>query len=195
MKSFTHEYMKENCGCYKVDQLMKCSFMQSEPVTLQSIIDSEIPVKDKFWFLCNKVLTKEQNQRIAIELAKSVLHIYENEYPEDKSVRNAIQGAEDYLAGKISIEEFRQLKSAAADAAYAANAAANAAAYAAAYAAADAAYAAYAANSAYAANAAAYAAYAAAYAAYAANAANASAAAQKEILIKYATIYYQPNKQ
>lgn len=137
MKSFTHEYMKENCGCYKyeIEQLMSCSFMKSEPVTLQSIIDSEIPVKDKFWFLCNKVLTKEQNQRIAIELAKSVLHIYENEYPEDKSVRNAIQGAEDYLAGKISIEEFRQLKSAAADAAaYAASAAADAA-----YAAADAA--------------------------------------------------------
>ena len=183
MKSFTHEYMKENCGCYKVDQLMKCSFMQSEPVTLQSIIDSEIPVKDKFWFLCNKVLTKEQNQRIAIELAKSVLHIYENEYPEDKSVRNAIQGAEDYLAGKISIEEFRQLKS---DAAYAANAAAYAAANAAAYAA-------YAAS---AANAAAYAAADAAYAAYAAADAAASyAAAQKEILIKYATIYYQPNNQ
>ena len=139
---FTHEYMKENCGCYELERLLSCSFMKSESVSLQSVIESEIPIKDKFWFLCKKVLTKEENQKVAIDLAKSVLSIYENKYPEDLRPRKAIEAAESYLEGKITKGELLEFRKAAADAAYdAADAAVYAAAvYAAVYADADAAY-------------------------------------------------------
>mgnify|MGYP006921344668 FL=1 len=199
---FTHEYMKENCGCYEIEKLLSCSFMKSESVSLQSIIESEIPIKDKFWFLCKKVLTKDENKKVAIELAKSVLSIYENKYPEDYRPRKAIESAKSYLEGKITKEELIEFRkaayaaaaaayaaaayadadaaaAAAADAAYAAYAAAAAAAYAAADAAADA-------DAAAAAAAAAYA--AAAYAAYVADAA--VAADQFEIIKKYSEKYY-----
>jgi hypothetical protein len=158
-QDFTKKFMQDNCGCYSKEQLMNCSFMKSEIITLQSILDSEISIKDKYWFVCKKLATKEQNQQIAIGVAEIVLVIFENKYPDDKRPREAIQAAKDYLSGVIGIDKLRK-KRAAAAAANAAAAAANAAAAAAA----NAAYAA-AANAAYAA-----AAYAAAAAAYAANA-------------------------
>ena len=59
-QEFTRDYMKENCGCYSVEQLIQCSFMQNEIVTLTAILNSEIPLKDKFWFVCKKLLTKAE---------------------------------------------------------------------------------------------------------------------------------------
>lgn len=129
--TFTHEFMKENCGCYDINKLMSCSFMQSNPVTLESIFRSEIPTKDKFWFYCKKVATREQNQKIAIDLAELVLPIYESKYPENKAPREAIEAAKLYIAGKLSIDDLlakkRAASAAADDAAYAADAAVDAA--------------------------------------------------------------------
>ena len=114
------------------------------------------------WYIDDKKRRRVQVQ-FAVLCAESVLHIYENQYPDDNRPRKAIEAAQNYL---------KKPSNAAAKAANAAAKAANAAAKAA-KAAYEAAKAAKAANAAYAANAAAYeAAYEAAYAAKAANAAN-----------------------
>jgi hypothetical protein len=94
----------------------------------------------------------------AADCAERVLPIFEKRYPNDKRVRECIEGVRAFARGEITRDELIKLRSAA----YAAYAAAYAADYAAAYAAAYAAYAA---------AAAAYAAYAYAAAAYAAYAA------------------------
>jgi hypothetical protein len=136
----------------------------------QSILDSEISIKDKYWFVCKKLATQAQNQQIAIGVALIVVEIFEEKYPGNKVPRKAIESAQAYLKGELSLELLIQAKNAAT---YAAPAAATAAAYAA-YAAANATYAAYA----YAADAAAdAAANAAAYATYATYATAADAAA------------------
>lgn len=103
-KTFTKKFMEDKCGCYDNNQLHKCSFMQLKTITLNSIINSEIPLKDKYWFVCRKVATKEQNQQIAIDVAEIVLPIYEKRYPEDKKPREAIEAAKQYLAGHISLD-------------------------------------------------------------------------------------------
>ncbi len=143
-QEFTRDFMKENCGCYSVEQLVQCSFMKNEIVTLTAILNSEIPLKDKFWFVCKKLLTKEQNQKLAIDVAEMVLPIYEEKYPGDSRVRDCIEATKQFIAGHISIEELRKKRyaayaAAAADAAYAAAAYAAYAAAAAADAADDAA--------------------------------------------------------
>jgi len=97
--------------------------------------------------------------RLAVFSARSVLHIFEERYPEDKRARRAIEAAEAWLDDPTAYAAYAAYAADAAYAAYAANAAY--AAYAANAAAAYAAYAAYAAADAYAA----YAVYAAAYAA------------------------------
>ena len=146
-QTFTREFMAINCGCYSDERLSKCSFMQAETITLKSIFDSEIPLKDKYWFLCRVLATKRQNQEIAIHVAELVLPIYERKYPDDKRPREAIFAARQFLAGAITLDELiakRRDASAAADAdadasaaaAYAYAAASAAAAYAYAYAAA-----------------------------------------------------------
>jgi hypothetical protein len=148
-QSFTKEFMLANRGCYDSGHFLM------KDTTLKEIVESEIRIKDKFWFICKKLATKEENQQIAIRLAEIVLPIYEKRYPENKAPREAIEAAKSYIAGHISLEQLLAKKRAAAIAA----AIAYAAAYAA-YAAADAAAAA-----------------AAAYAAYAAADADAAAAA------------------
>lgn len=138
MKNLTKQFMQDNCGCYSQDELMSCSFMKSEEITLDSILTSEIPLKDKFWFVCRKLATKEQNQQIAIFCAETVLFINEDKHPYGDRPRRAIKAAKDYLAGAISIEELLEARLAAfsafsatyADAAYYAYYAATAAAYA-----------------------------------------------------------------
>ena len=129
-------------------------------------------VEDAFWAL--RTQKYEDYCLVLADIAESVLHIFENKYPNDHRPRLAVQAIRDYKAGKISKEE---LKSAAAAAVLVIDVAAAYAAYAA-YAAAAYAYAAYA--------TAAYAAYAtAAYAAYATAAEKKQWEKNEEILRKY----------
>ena len=123
------------------------------------------------WYIDDKKRRRVQVQ-FAVLCAESVLHIYENQYPDDNRPRKAIEAAQNYLKKPSNAAAYAAYE------AYEANAAGNAAAYAA--------YAAYEANAAYepyaayeAANAAAY---AAAYAAYAA--ANAAAYAAKAAYVE-----------
>jgi len=170
-KEFNKQYIVDNKGCYKSEQVMNLSFIKKEIISINDIIESEISLKDKYWWVIRKCdLTLTQKQMIAIGVAEIVLEIYETKYPDNKVPREAIQAAKDYLAGSVTSEFLRSKRNTAAYAAdayaayaadayaavaYAAYAAVAYAAYAAAYAAvADAAYA-YAA-AAYAADAAAY---------------------------------------
>ena len=188
--TFTKKFMQDNRGCYSQAQLNDCSFMQQEPITLESILKSEIPLKDKYWFVCRKLATKEHNQEITIAVAEIVLPIYEKRYSNDSRPREAIDAAKQYIAGHISIEKLMEKMRAAACAAAADAYAYAYAAYAAA-AAADAAAAAAAAAAIYAAATAIYAAAAAAAAAiYAAAAAIYAAAADAAIKEQLETYLY-----
>lgn len=106
--AFTKQYMKDNSGCYSYsdyEQLNKCSFMKTESdITLESIVNSEIPLTDKFWFVCKKVLSIEQNQQVAISVAEVVLPFFEKRHPNDLRPREAIEAAKQYIAGYISPE-------------------------------------------------------------------------------------------
>ena len=140
MKTFTTAFIKANCGCYnnngdlsklqavyKEEDKTLCYETEDCTVTVQEVLDSSIPLKDKYWFFCKKVFTKEQNQRIAIAVAECVLPIYEKKYTDNKAPREAIEAAKLYLAGNISLGQLITVRRVAADAAYAY--AADAAAY------------------------------------------------------------------
>ncbi len=160
-------------GCYSEEQIEKLwNGGRGETVTLVEIMESDTSIKDKRWFLFNKgQLTLDQKKALALITAWVVLPIFETKYPDDKRVRECLEGIEKFNKGEISSDELWRLRR---DAAAAAAYAYAAAAYA--YAAADAAYAAYAAYAADAADAA-----DAAYAAYAADAAYATDAADAKL--------------
>lgn len=98
---FTKEFMFENCGCYSSARLNSCSFMNEDQITLKSILESEISIKDKIWFVCNRLATKGENQQIAIRAAEIVLPIYEKLYSDNKAPREAIEAAKAFLLGTI----------------------------------------------------------------------------------------------
>ena len=126
-KTFTKKYIAENKGCYSIDKVNTLSFYTKEEITIEEISESEISLKDKFWFLVKKCeLTTLQKQLLAISVAESVLPIYEAKYPGNYAPREAIQAAKDYLAGSITIDILRT-KRAATDSTYAATDAAAAA--------------------------------------------------------------------
>ena len=141
------------------------------PVKFSEILNSN-GLDDAIW--CLRALPKEHEGKIrclTADFAERVLHIFEEKYPDDKRPREAIQGARDYVEGKITLDELKVFRRAAyaVYAVYAADAVDAAAA-------------------AYAAHADAYAAHAAAYAvdaAYAADTHKTEIKAQGELLIKY----------
>ena len=124
-KLFTPQYIEANKGCYSFEQVRNLSFMSKKEITIGDIIDSEISLEDKFWFVLNKInLSVRQKQDLAIMLAEAVLEIYEKRYLDNKAPREAIQAAKDYLNGTITKEILLQKRHAAAyAAAYAADAA------------------------------------------------------------------------
>ena len=90
----------------------------NEPLSIATIIQSN-GIKDALWAL-RAVEGKDKEIRLfAADCAESVLHIYENRYPNDDRPRKAIQAARDYANGVIGKDEL--------DAAWAAGAAAWAA--------------------------------------------------------------------
>ena len=124
---FTKQEMYNLKGCYSKETLDNCSFMSKDNISLQSILDSEIPLKDKSWFIRNSIqLSDIEKRQFAIGCALVVLPIYENKYPSNDAPRKAIEAAEKYLKNEITLQElniFRKAAAAAA-AAYAAYAAA-----------------------------------------------------------------------
>jgi hypothetical protein len=107
-QKFTRAFMRKHRGCYIIKQLNQCSFMQgSGPITLEAILSSEIPLEDKFWFVCKKLAKRKQNQQIIITTAEMVLPIYERRYPDDARVRRCMEAAKKYLNGEIELDELR----------------------------------------------------------------------------------------
>ena len=106
-KTFTEEFMQSNRGCYSEEQMENEVLKGRKSITYIELLECDISLKDKYWFVCNKLATKEQNRQIAIDVAEIVLPIYENKYPDNKVPRESIQAAKDYLKGTITIEELR----------------------------------------------------------------------------------------
>ena len=140
-KLFTKEDILSNKGCYSKEQVLNLSFINNSEISLVDIMNSEIPIKDKRWFLYNKSdLTLDQKKLLSLKLSWIVLPIYENKYPNDIRVRECLEYTEKFYKNEISVEELTEKRNAdAAAAVYAAYAAVYAAyaADAAVYAAAD----------------------------------------------------------
>ena len=198
-KQFTTEELINSKGCYSLNELKKCSFYKENSIIdVKDIINSEITIKDKMWFLYQKCeLSNKIKIEYAAKFAWAVLPIYKDKYPNANRVENCLIAINDFKENKISKLELKKAASYVAYAAYAAPAAsyvayaASCSAYAAAYAAAyvghaavNAAYAAYVGHAAHEATAAVN----AAYAAHAATAASdsvyvaADAAIKKEVI-------------
>jgi len=102
------------------------SFINNELITIQVILQSEISIKDKRWFVWNNCeLSSDDKTDLALKLAWGVLPIYENKHPNDIRVRECLQATEDFKKGSITKNEL-WIKRLAAAAAYAADAAADA---------------------------------------------------------------------
>ena len=131
-RTFTKEYVMDNRGCYSTEQVEALKCLDSGSTTLHQLY-KELPIKDFCWFLVKKCdLTTKQKRLFALHCAELVLPIYQEQYPNDKGVRNCIETTRKYINGDCDRGELIEARSAAANAA--ADAAATAAATAAAYA-------------------------------------------------------------
>ena len=103
---FTPNEIMSNRGCYERSDVNKLSFIGNSEIDINDILDSEIPINDKFWFVRNNCeFTLLQKKLWFIGLAEITLEIYENKYPNNKTPREAIQAAKDYLNNLISRDE------------------------------------------------------------------------------------------
>ena len=148
--TFTKKDMMQRKGCYSMQRVVDLFFTDNTEITIETILTSSIPIKDKRWFVYNSCdLTLDEEKKLSLLLSWAVLPIFETKNPNDNRVRECLEGIEKFIKGEITKEELLILKRAAAyaadtaadayaDAAYAADNAAYAAAAYAAYAAAEA---------------------------------------------------------
>jgi hypothetical protein len=104
-----------------------------EPLPLVTILDSN-GIEDAVW--CLKALGEEHQRDIRLfncDIAEGVLYLFEEQYPDDKRPRQAIETARRYALGKATKEELDAAMAAAWDARNAAWDAARVAAWAAAW--------------------------------------------------------------
>jgi hypothetical protein len=111
---YTLDFILENTGCYEGSKIENLFPKEKEVISYKNILQSNIPLGDKYWFFCNRVFTKEQNRQIAIIVAETVLPIHEERYPKDTRARKAIEAAKLYLSGHISLEQLLTARKAAA---------------------------------------------------------------------------------
>ncbi len=144
----TLKLCKENYACASGFKTLKKSLPDSKDtdlIPLTHIVESN-GLNDAIWALRATILPcREFITEFAVWCAEQVLYIFEKRYPEDKRVRECIEGVRKYQKGEIQKDELKALRSAAytaysaagaADAAYTATYSAAAdAAYTAAYAA------------------------------------------------------------
>jgi hypothetical protein len=78
-----------------------------EPLSIATIIQSN-GIKDAVWALCAVEVKEKEIRLFAADCAESVLHIYEEQYPNDDRPRKAIQAARDYANGVIGTHELFQ---------------------------------------------------------------------------------------
>jgi hypothetical protein len=94
-KTFTPDYIRNNKGCYDLEQVNTLSFIGNAEIDIQTLLASEMPLEDKYWFVIHKCkLTTKQQQLLALSCAKITLHIYEQQYPNDARVADCITAAE-----------------------------------------------------------------------------------------------------
>jgi hypothetical protein len=87
-----------------------------EPLSIATIIQSN-GIIDAVWALCAVEGKDKEIRLFAADCAESVLHIYENKYPNDDRPRKAIQAARNYANGVITLKELAAARDAAWDAA------------------------------------------------------------------------------
>lgn len=106
-KEFSKEYMIANKGCYDTPQLMLCSFMKSDIITLDAILASEITLERKYQFVCQNLLTTDQKLQIAIAISKMLVPVYLETYPRQFSTLYALDLIDEYMAGKKTISQLQ----------------------------------------------------------------------------------------
>lgn len=117
MKSITlNQALSLRC-CYTDNKIIEL-FSGRETLTVDNIVDLDIPDKDKIWLFCNPLfIDKSQAVEFTIFCAEQCLHIFESKYPADNRPRKAIESAKVYLEDLS--EENKKCCAEAASAAYA----------------------------------------------------------------------------
>lgn len=114
MKTVTRNTILSWQPCYTDEELNKL-LGRKKTFSVDWLLKLNISDKDKVWALCHNEWwdNPERTLRlIACDIAESVLHIFENEFPSDNRPRLAIQAGRDYANGLISVEELDAASSA-----------------------------------------------------------------------------------
>lgn len=76
-------------------------FIQSDPITLKSILKSKILFRKKYQIVSKWFLTFMENTQVSLVMNEMLLPIFEKKYPENKSSRLMIETTKKFLNNEI----------------------------------------------------------------------------------------------
>lgn len=109
-RSFSIAYIMGNRGCYDESKL-KATFekngrlsdfiTKAATISIEDIISSNIPLQDKYWFLCNKSFSLKDNKAIALLALDVFREYFINTYKETTEVSIYFATVKSYLQDKV----------------------------------------------------------------------------------------------
>lgn len=113
-QTFTEAFIRDNIGCYSSEDINEYLADGSGNVTLNKIIQSDMPLGRKFQFICENAAEAAEYKAIAVAVAEIVLPIFARQYPDDKRPEDCLHAIKQYIAGDISLDQLKAKRNAAA---------------------------------------------------------------------------------
>lgn len=108
--TFTKAYIKRSWSKNYTKEVKDLSFFHNRPITIEDILESEISIEEKGWYVLNRCgLTLSQKKELTLKVAETVLPIFERGRPEDMRVWECIQATKDYKNGEITKKELKSI--------------------------------------------------------------------------------------
>lgn len=101
------QFIKQFNPCESgVAEYIDAGYYNFNGTVLEFLSLDKISINNKLWVvLRTEIISENDLHELACKFSESVLHIFENQYPNDKRPRLAIEAKRKWISGEISIDE------------------------------------------------------------------------------------------
>lgn len=97
------QFKKSETNFRRYEKTQVDALLQNEDFTIEEVLNTDMTFKDKVQFIVkNCDLTYSQKYQLSINIAYSILPIFEEKYPDDNRVRKCLEVTQAYIDGNAT---------------------------------------------------------------------------------------------
>jgi len=103
-QEFTKEFFRSKMKILTTLDIKNLSFIKNKPITLCDILDSEMLLKNKYYFVYDVISSKEDKRNIDSNVAEILLPLFKGKDSEKEKLKELIELTKGFLRGDIYID-------------------------------------------------------------------------------------------